>query len=446
MIIYSVSEITQKIKHLVSSIGWIWVKGEVSNLNYHSSGHIYFSLKDEDSVLRAVIFRSTAQNLEYRLKEGQEFQVYGRIDIWRMGSQYQLVAEAIIPGKIGTFYLRFKEIQERLEKKGLFDKKHKKELPGFPQRIGIITSAEGAALRDVLKMLKKRSPPIDVIIRPTLVQGKEASSDIISAIREFNEYKNVDLLILTRGGGSIEDLWCFNDEKVANAIFESDIPIISAIGHERDGSISDFVADMRAATPTEAGEIAVPSRQKLLDHLTYLSNELKKTISNRITFYKTRLESFERSYALKRPLSLIEIKQQNIDHFQDMLIQYSMRTIHSLKERINQFIPRPPELSVLQTQINTLEKELKNSANNIIKEKKQVLNNLTSTLQATSIEKTLLRGFSIVRKELEIIKDSKKLSKGDQIQIQFYRGTSKALIEEPEAQESKTQESETHKN
>ena len=429
MIIYSVSEITQKIKKEIDSIGWVWIRGEVSNLNYHSSGHIYFSLKDEESVLKAVIFSSQAQHLEYKLEDGRVFQIYGKIDIWQRGSQYQIIAEKVIPGEIGKFYLRFQEIKERLEKKGLFDREYKKGLPELPERIGIITSSAGAAIHDVLKIIKKRSPYTRVIIRPTLVQGDKAAPDIISAIREFNEYKDVDLVILTRGGGSIEDLWVFNKEEVAYAIFESKIPIISAIGHESDFSISDFVADKRAATPTEAAEIAVPSRDQLIDYIYQIDIGLKRVIKNKMQLYITKLESLSKSYAIRRPLSLIEMKHQNLDYLQDLLFQYGVRNIQSLREKLKSLTPKPPDLSTQKLSLNNLESILKKSIVQLIKDKKHYVNNLQSTIQATSYERTLSRGYSIVRKGKEIIRDSHKLKKGDSLHIQFHKGTSTAKVE-----------------
>jgi len=429
MIIYSVSEITQKIKKEIDSIGWVWIRGEVSNLNYHSSGHIYFSLKDEESVLKAVIFSSQAQHLEYKLEDGRVFQIYGKIDIWQRGSQYQIIAEKVIPGEIGKFYLRFQEIKERLEKKGLFDREYKKVLPELPERIGIITSSAGAAIHDVLKIIKKRSPYTRIIIRPTLVQGDEAAPDIISAIREFNEYKDVDLVILTRGGGSIEDLWVFNKEEVANAIFESKIPIISAIGHESDFSISDFVADKRAATPTEAAEIAVPSRDQLIEYIYQIDIGLKRVIKNKMQLYITKLESLSKSYAIRRPLSLIEMKHQNLDYLQDLLFQYGVRNIQSLREKLKSLTPKPPDLSTQKLSLNNLESILKKSIVQLIKDKKHYVKNLQSTIQATSYERTLSRGYSIVRKGKEIIRDSHKLKKGDSLHIQFHKGTSTAKVE-----------------
>ncbi len=430
MIIYSVSEITQKLKKQISSIGWVWVKGEVSNLTYHSSGHIYFSLKDEESVLKAVIFQWAAEYLEYKLIEGRVFQIYGKIDIWQRGSQYQIIAEQVIPGEIGTFYLRFQEIKERLEKEGLFDKKYKRELPKFPEKIGIITSTEGAAIHDVLKIIKKRSPYTTVIVRPTLVQGDGAAFDIVSATRELNEYKDVDLIILTRGGGSIEDLWVFNEVEVAYAIFDSTIPIISAVGHENDFSISDFVADKRAATPTEAAEIAVPSRDQLMDNINHISLGLKRLISNKMNMYITKLESLSKSYAIRRPLSLVEMKQQNLDYLQDLLIQYGKTTVQSLNDKLKSLTPRLPELSTLMIEIYNLEGGLKNSISQLIKDKKQEIRSLGSILQATSSERILGRGYSIVKKGEKIIRDSSILKRGDSLHIQFYTGTSSAKVEE----------------
>jgi exodeoxyribonuclease VII large subunit len=432
LVIYSVTEITQRIKKEINSIGWVWIKGEVSNLKYHSSGHIYFSLKDEESVLKGIIFSSRVPFLEYKLVEGRLFQIYGKIDIWQRGSQYQIIAEKVIPGEIGTFYLQFQEIKKSLERKGLFDKEHKKKLPQYPKRIGIITSGEGAAIKDVSKIIKKRAPYTTVIVRPTLVQGDDAADDIISAIMEFNKYKNIDLIILTRGGGSIEDLWVFNSENVAYAIFESKIPIVSAIGHESDFSISDFVADVRAATPTEAAEIAVPSRDELLDYIIQIDREIKRFISSRIELYTSRLELLSKSYAIKRPLSLVEIKQQNLDYLQDLLIQYGMNNIKLLKEKLKNLIPKAPNLFTFKIEIDNFENKLQKSILQFIKEKKQKIENLEKTLEVTSYEKTLKRGYSIVKKEKEIIKDSRKIHKGDLLNIRFHRGKSTAKVEKSE--------------
>jgi exodeoxyribonuclease VII large subunit len=394
MLIYSVSEITSAIRKQISSIGWVWVQGEISNLTHHKSGHIYFSLKDENAVIRGVIFKSASRYPDYKLEEGRVFQIYGRIDIWEGASQYQIIGEKVLPGELGQFYLKFQEIKEKLEKKGFFDEKNKKPIPYFPQKIGIITSGEGAAVRDILKIIKKRFPGINVIIRPTLVQGNDAPADIIKAIEEFESFGGeVDTLIITRGGGSIEDLWAFNDEGVGEAIFKCKIPIISAIGHERDFSIADFVADRRAATPTEAGELAVPDIKeinKLLDNIRYT---IMNFTSQKIKTYILRIKAIEKSYAIRRPLSIFELKEQQLDHLYDKLT-----------------------------------KEIKSK----ISENKKKIKGLENIIQATSYKKTLRRGYSITRKGKKIIKDSSELKKKDSINIEFHKGKSTATVEESE--------------
>ncbi len=391
MLIYTVSEITSHIRKQISNIGWVWVQGEVSNLVYHKSGHIYFSMKDENAVIRGVIFRREAAKMEFRLQEGRIFQIYGRIDIWEGASQYQIIGEKVLPGELGQFYLKFQEIREKLEKKGYFDEKNKKPIPSFPKKIGIITSGEGAAVRDVIKIIKKRFPIINVVIRPTIVQGNEAPEDIIKAIEEFEAFGEVDTLIITRGGGSIEDLWAFNDEGVAKRIFKCKIPIISAVGHERDFSISDFVADARAATPTEAGELAVPD----INEINNLLENIKYTIINlttqEIRNYILRIKAIEKSYAIRRPLSIFELKEQQLDHLYDKLT-----------------------------------KEIKTK---LSKNKEKIIS-LESIIQATSHKKTLKRGYSITRKNNKIIKDSSKLKKKDLIDIEFHKGKSKAIVKE----------------
>jgi len=395
MLIYSVSEIASTIRKKISNIGWVWVQGEVSNLTYHNSGHIYFSLKDENAVIRGVIFRREASKLEFRLQEGRIFQIYGRIDIWEGASQYQIIGEKVLQGELGQFYLRFQEIKENLGKKGFFDEKHKKTIPYFPKTIGIITSAEGAAVRDVLKIIKKRFPCINVIIRPTMVQGNEAPDDIINAIEEFEEFGEVDTLILTRGGGSIEDLWAFNDEGVAEAIFKCEIPIISAVGHERDFSIADFVADRRAATPTEAGELAVPDINEINSFLENIRYKIIKSTSQKIKTYTLRLKTIEKSYAIRRPLSIFELKEQQLDHLYDKLTKEMKSKISKNQEKIK---------------------------------------GLENIIQATSYKRTLGRGYSITRKGKKIVKNSSELKAKDSINIEFHKGKSIAIVEESKSQ------------
>jgi len=393
MLIYSVSEITSTIKKQISNIGWVWVQGEVSNLTYHNSGHIYFSLKDKNAVIRGVIFRREASKLEFRLEEGRIFQIYGRIDIWEGSSQYQIIGEKVLPGELGRFYLKFQEIKEKLEKKGFFEEKNKKPIPYLPEKIGIITSAEGAAVRDVLKIIKKRFVGVEVIVRPTTVQGNDAPIDIINAIEDFETFGAIDTLIITRGGGSIEDLWAFNDERVAETVFKCKIPIISAVGHERDFSIVDFVADKRAATPSEAGELVVPDINEINSLLENIRYKIIKSTSQKIKTYFLRLKTIEKSYAIRRPLSIFQLKEQQLDHL-----------------------------------YNKLTKEIKSK----ISKNQEKIKGLENIIQATSYKRTLSRGYSITKKGNKIIKDSSELKKKDLIDIEFHKGKSKAIVEESE--------------
>ena len=395
MLIYSVSEITANIKKQISNIGWVWVQGEVSNLTKHNSGHIYFSLKDENAIIRGVIFRREAGKLEFELEEGRIFQIYGRIDIWKGASQYQIIGEKVLPGELGQFYIKFQEIKEKLEKEGFFDEKAKKPLPYFPEKIGIITSTEGAAVKDVLKIIKKRLPGINVIIRPTMVQGNEAPEDIIRAIDELEAFGGIDILIITRGGGSIEDLWAFNDEGVAERIFKCKIPTISAVGHERDFSIADFVADRRAATPTEAGELAVPDIKEINNLLENIRYTIINYISQKIKTYILRLKAIEKSYAIRRPLSIFELKEQQLDYLYDKLTKEIRSKINKNKEKIK---------------------------------------GLENIINATSYKKTLARGYSITRKDKKIIKDSSELKEKDSIDIEFHKGKSTAIVEKTQQQ------------
>jgi len=393
MLIYSVTEITSTIKKQISNIGWVWVQGEVSNLTYHNSGHIYFSLKDKNAVIRGVIFRREASKLEFRLEEGRIFQIYGRIDIWEGSSQYQIIGEKVLPGELGRFYLKFQEIKEKLEKKGFFEEKNKKPIPYLPEKIGIITSAEGAAVRDVLKIIKKRFVGVEVIVRPTTVQGNDAPIDIINAIEDFETFGAIDTLIITRGGGSIEDLWAFNDERVAETVFKCKIPIISAVGHERDFSIVDFVADKRAATPSEAGELVVPDINEINSLLENIRYKIIKSTSQKIKTYFLRLKTIEKSYAIRRPLSIFQLKEQQLDHL-----------------------------------YNKLTKEIKSK----ISKNQEKIKGLENIIQATSYKRTLSRGYSITKKGNKIIKDSSELKKKDLIDIEFHKGKSTAIIEETE--------------
>jgi len=312
--IYTISELTRNVKALLEErFATIWVEGEISNFKLHSSGHMYFSLKDADSVLRTVLFRNVNKSLRFELKDGMHAVCLGRITVYEKSGQYQINVLKIEPKGAGALQLAFEQLKERLRQEGLFDQKHKKPIPFLPQRIGVVTSATGAAFQDIRHALNRRFANLEIILNPVKVQGKGAAEEVARAIDEFNEFGQVDVLIVGRGGGSLEDLWAFNEEEVVRAIFRSKIPVISAVGHEIDYTISDFVADLRAPTPSAAAEQVIAHKQELFDKIENLYSRLSLSISNAVELWGHRLGAFKERYAFKRPTDLIEQYQQRVD-------------------------------------------------------------------------------------------------------------------------------------
>ncbi len=314
--IYKVHEITQMLQGILQSepiLQDLWLEGEISNLGRPSSGHIYFTLKDNSSQIQCAVFRPAASRLRFPLQNGDAVLVNGRLSIYDARSQYQIIGERVVPAGVGELQLAFERLKAQLAAEGLFDQAHKKPLPEFPQKIGLITSATGAAIRDILRMLQKRYPAVEVLLFPTLVQGDEAAGEIAHAIGCMNRQPGIDLLIVGRGGGSIEDLWAFNEEVVARAIFESHIPIVSAVGHETDVTIADLVADHRAPTPSAAVENIVPDQEELRLQLTAVSSNLVRNISRRIDVVQTQLENIQSRIPARHRIDAINRLRQVID-------------------------------------------------------------------------------------------------------------------------------------
>jgi exodeoxyribonuclease VII large subunit len=327
---YTVSEITAEVKSLIEdSFPPLWVVGEVSNLSCPRSGHVYLTLKDPNAQLGAVIWRGVASRIRFQLKNGLEVLAYGRLDVYPPHGKYQLIIDRIQPKGIGELQLAFQQLKEKLQKEGLFDPAHKKPLPGFPRRVGIVTSPTGAAVRDIITIMGRRCPAAEAILNPVRVQGEGAAEEIAAAIRRMNEIGDFDVLIVGRGGGSIEDLWAFNEEIVARAIYASRIPVISAVGHEADFTISDLVADVRAPTPTAAAEMVAPDCQELLLRLNRIAGTLRATLAARLTEASLRLKRCADSHALRRPVDLIRQKQQRLDELsQRVSLLMSNRLLH----------------------------------------------------------------------------------------------------------------------
>lgn len=317
--ILTVSELTADIKEVLENVfADVCVVGEISNLRQPASGHIYFSLKDEKSQLRSVLFKGSSFKLKFNLSDGMKITCRGRVGVYDRDGQYQLYVNSIEPQGQGALALAFEQLKERLLKEGLFDASHKKELPFLPAAIGVITSPTGAVIGDILNVLDRRFGSEHVIINPVRVQGEEAARDIVHALREFNQLKNVDVIIIARGGGSLEDLWCFNDEPLARAIFESEIPVISAIGHETDFTIADFVADRRAPTPSAAAEIVMPLRAELDDKIENLLCFLWKNFSDIIPQYAQRIDDLFENMA-RAVENKFKTRQARLEHLKEHL-------------------------------------------------------------------------------------------------------------------------------
>jgi len=320
--IFTVSELNGLVKDMLDSVpifNHVCVRGEISNYKLYPSGHHYFTLKDAGGAIRCVLFKGQAARLRFRPENGMKVLAVGRVSLYPRDGAYQLYCEALSPDGVGDLHVAFEQLKEKLLKEGLFDNAHKKPLPKYPQAIAVITSPAGAAVHDMIRILRRRYPLATVKLLPVRVQGAEAPPEIVGALRYANRYHVADLIITGRGGGSIEDLWAFNDERVARAIYDSDIPVISAVGHEPDFTIADFVADVRAATPSHAAELAVPDRTELTDRLQALRLQMAGCETKRLEFLRRKLGELSHKRALTHPLAVVQDKRLLLDHTQKML-------------------------------------------------------------------------------------------------------------------------------
>ena len=326
--IYSVIELTREIKLLLeTSIPPVWLQGELSNFVHHSSGHMYFSIKDEDAQIACVMWRARNASLFITPQDGMKVLAHGSVRVYEKRGNYQFDVIKLLPAGVGELQLAFEQLKKRLHAEGLFDEQFKKPLPEYPSRIGIVTSPSGAAIHDMVRIISRRFPPAEIVLRPTIVQGSEAAHDIADAIDQFNEYGKVDVIIVGRGGGSLEDLWAFNEEVVARAIFRSRIPIVSAVGHEVDFTISDLVSDLRAPTPSAAAELVVPDREEILGRIASLISRGRITLEQAISHYRERLQSLLSSYGLRKPIDSVMQHRQRLDeliHMQSLALRHRL--------------------------------------------------------------------------------------------------------------------------
>ena len=321
--VYSVTQVNQYIKGLLdgdSALSGLFVRGEISNYKAYPSGHHYFSLKDGEGAIRCVMFRRAAMSLRFRPENGKKVVAFGRVTVFPRDGQYQLYCSALSPDGMGDLHAAFEQLKEKLYQEGLFDQAHKKKIPRFPERIALITSSAGAAVRDMIRILGARWPMAEVLVLPVRVQGAEAPGELCAAIAWANRHQAADLIITGRGGGSMEDLWAFNDERVARAIYASEIPVISAVGHEPDVTIADFVADRRASTPSNAAEIAVPDMAELLQRLDSFRSRMAQGTLNGLERQERRLKALAEKRVLTDPLAFVQDKRLQLDYVQQKLL------------------------------------------------------------------------------------------------------------------------------
>ena len=388
----SVTELNRYMKEKVAGdefLNHVYVRGEISNFKNHYTGHMYFTLKDENSLIKCIIFKSYAEKLKFMPKDGMKVLLLGTVSVFERDGVYQIYGKAMQEDGIGSLYTAYEELKAKLEKEGLFDPSHKKPIPQMPLRIGVLTSNTGAVIRDIINVSTRRNPDVQIRLLPVPVQGEGAAEKIVRAIQTMNEQKLADILILARGGGSLEDLWPFNEEIVARAIFASDLPIISAVGHETDFTIADFVADLRAPTPSAAAELAVPNKQDLILKLQNLENRSKIALKKKTEFMRMRYEKCMTRRVFKEPMQMIEEKYLWVDmrkkRIQNAVMQGFQRKKGSAMEKI-------------------------------------------AKLDALSPLKTLTRGYSITKLGNKVITRASDLKKDDEITLTFLEGETKAKV------------------
>jgi len=388
----SVSQLNNYIKDKIASdenLNNVFVKGEISNFKNHYTGHMYFTLKDENSLIKCIMFKTYAQRLDFMPKDGMKVFVAGGVSVFERDGVYQIYVKAMQEDGIGLLYKKYEELKQRLEQEGYFKEEHKQKIPQMPKTIGVLTSQTGSVIRDIINVSTRRNPNVHIRLFPVPVQGEGASKKIAEGIKFMNKNKLADVLILARGGGSLEDLWPFNEEIVANAIYNSEIPIISAVGHETDFSISDFVADLRAPTPSAAAELAVPDIYEIKQKINSYQNRLRLTLIKKVEIMKLRYEKCLSSRVFKEPFRDINDNYIKIDNH-----------------------------------IKRLENVIKNKQ----KEEKTKYIELISKLDTLSPLKTLIRGYSIIEQDSKIIKSVKDLKTGDKINIKLVDGNKEAKV------------------
>ncbi|GGE10398.1 exodeoxyribonuclease 7 large subunit [Marinithermofilum abyssi] len=436
--IWSITDLVAYLSGVIDQdegLNTVWVQGEISNFRHHARGHMYFTLKDEHSRMRAVMFAGNNRRLKFLPKDGDDVLVRGRVGVYERDGQVQLYVTQMQPNGIGGLYVAFQQLKERLDEEGLFSPVHKKALPFFPQRVGIITSSSGAAVRDIITTIRRRSPMVDILLHPVPVQGEEAPVAIADALYRMNR-QQVDVIIVGRGGGSLEELWAFNEEVVARSIFDSSIPVVSAVGHETDTTISDFVADVRAATPTAAAELVAPRMDELYERLNALRTRLNRAVKLQVDRTRETLRRLRERPVLRKPYVRLEQEEQRLDQLQQQLQQALRIQLVPYRSRLDRSRYRlqsqcpSKKAAALKEQLVQLRKNCQGGMFQTLKEYQTRWLRALDRLEALNPLQVMRRGYSLVYRyhERRLVTSVNQVQPGDLLRIRLKDGQFKCQV------------------
>jgi len=435
--VLSVSALTGLIKGtLADAFPAVWVKGEITGFRRYTSGHLYFSLKDEGAVLNCVMWKGRTGRLAFDPQDGLEVEAFGAISVYEPQGRYQLIADEMRPAGLGALLLALEALKQRLAAEGLFDAARKRALPRYPARIGLITSPQGAAVRDLVKVLRARWSSIGIVLAPVRVQGEGAAAEIAAAIERFDRYHQVDLLIVGRGGGSLEDLWAFNEEVLVRAIAASVLPVISAVGHEVDVTLADLAADVRAATPSNAAEIAVPSRAEVAQRIEQWRGRVARAARKLIEDRRHRLEKLTSQYGFRRQQDVIGMQQQRVDEWLDRLHDAIRSGLERARERLEGIVARyglrewPRTLEARREELDDMREQLDGAVVQVTLARRTRITALADRMRALSPRLVLERGYCLVRApDGSFVRAAGALAAGELLTIEFARGEADARVE-----------------
>jgi exodeoxyribonuclease VII large subunit len=439
--VYSVSGLTRDIRAIMeAAFDSVWVEGEISNFRTAASGHSYFVLKDDKAQIRCVLFKGYRAGIKFQPEDGDQVLMFGRITVYDARGEYQIITESLEPRGLGALQKAFEQLKAKLEKEGLFDDEAKKPLPAFPWKIGVVTSPTGAAVRDILNVIRRRNSKVSVLLRPAKVQGEGSAKDIAQGIRDLNTMKDVDVIIIGRGGGSLEDLWAFNEEEVARAIFASRIPIVSAVGHEIDFTIADFVADLRAPTPSVAAELTVPVLNEILKDIRSLTGELIEALCQQVEAYRKFLKRLMDRRFFHQPKEIFSPHVQRLDDLYARLVRGLEQRLGShqqrLQDKIHRLFQASPGKYIQHMKENRvmLEKRMLHIIQAQLRFNKERFEGILKNMNAINPLAILERGYSICSKNEKSLKNTEGIDPGDKVQVRLSRGgldcTVKKIIEE----------------